>query len=507
MIPGAGVRAEPSRRAAPRTRSREDEFIRALETAGHRIKDPVAKLRYIRGSLARYQAVREFIDAVPFAPLRFALYRWVSFEGLRHMLTPRSMGGPVPLVEGTRRLLAVTRAASVAAAVAVVLALAAAAYRPARQASAGAEAVPVLAASLPLPSVAEALPPVPPGVKPTAIWLVEKGDGWEQYSNGLRVDSTYAVGGDPRHYRVFDEKDGLKGPVETKPVGILFHTSESDVWPLEAANNERLRESSHGLLRYVHRLRLYNYVVDRFGRVFRVVEEEAKANHAGNAVWARDGDVYLSLNNAFLGICFETRWDGGRALPITAAQLAAGRSLTDYLRQRWAIAPEMCVTHGLTSVNPKKHLIGHHMDWARGFPFEAFGLPNQYARSAASVALFGFGYDGDFLKVLGEPWAGVRSAERALAEEAARRGRSVEEIRRERQSLYDRWHEEQTREEETATQSGPAQLTEQAQTARVANLAPAKRAGNRQRAASEAEFTSAKRAGGLEGAAQHPPAH
>ena len=38
----------------------------------------------------------------------------------------------------------------------------------------------------------------------------------------------------------------------------------------------------------------------------------------------------------------------------------------------------MCVAHGLTSVNPKKHLIGHHMDWARGFPFEAFGLPDQY---------------------------------------------------------------------------------------------------------------------------------
>ena len=71
----------------------------------------------------------------------------------------------------------------------------------------------------------------------------------------------------------------------------------------------------------------------------------------------------------------------------------------------------MCVTHGLTSVNPKKHLIGHHMDWARGFPFEAFGLPDQYERPAPSVALFGFGYDDDFLKVLGEPWPGVREAE------------------------------------------------------------------------------------------------
>ena len=41
------------------------------------------------------------------------------------------------------------------------------------------------------------------------------------------------------------------------------------------------------------------------------------------------------------------------------------------------------MTHGLTSVNPKKHLIGHHLDWARGFPFEAFGLPDQYQRRGA----------------------------------------------------------------------------------------------------------------------------
>ena len=97
------------------------------------------------------------------------------------------------------------------------------------------------------------------------------------------------------------------------------------------------------------------------------------------------------------------------------------------------------MTHGLTSISPGRHLIGHHLDWARGFPFEAFGLPDQYARPAPSVAVFGFDYDDDFLKVLGEPWAGVRAAERALAEEATRRGTTVEELRHERQQLYDRW--------------------------------------------------------------------
>jgi hypothetical protein len=117
----------------------------------------------------------------------------------------------------------------------------------------------------------------------------------------------------------------------------------------------------------------------------------------------------------------------------------------------------MCVTHGLTSVNPKKHLIGHHVDWARGFPFEAFSLPDQYMRPAPAVALFGFGYDDDLVKAMGEPWAGVREAERTLAEDAARAGRSVDDLRRERQQLYDRWLSEQSQADEVTAASGRAE--------------------------------------------------
>jgi N-acetylmuramoyl-L-alanine amidase len=212
------------------------------------------------------------------------------------------------------------------------------------------------------------------------------------------------------------------------------------------------------LRRYVRQHKLYHYLIDRFGRVYRVVEEESKANHAGNSVWARGEQIHMNLNHAFLGVSFETRWEGGRALPITQAQFAAGRNLADWLRQRWEIPADMCVAHGLTSVNPKKHLIGHHMDWARGFPFEAFGLPNQYQTEPASVAQFGFGYDEDFLKVLGEPWAGVQQAERALAGEAARQGKTVEQVRRERQALYDVWLGEQARAEAEAA-AGRLELT------------------------------------------------
>ena len=277
------------------------------------------------------------------------------------------------------------------------------------------------------------------GLMPSTIWLADRGPDWELYSNGLRIETAHTVKGEPRRYRVHDRAGGLQKDVYTKPIGILYHTSESDLWPLEEGFEQQLRRSSAGLLRYVRKAQAYNYLIDRFGRVYRVVDDDTKAKHAGRAVWARNDEVYLDLNNAFVGVSFESRWDGGRTLPITRAQLIAGRNLTHYLRQRFAIAPEMCVTHGLTSVNATQKLIAYHRDWARGFPFDAFGLPDLYAVPTPSVALFGFGYDGHFLRAVGERWPGLVAAEQMLAEEARARSVSVGALRRERQELYLKW--------------------------------------------------------------------
>jgi hypothetical protein len=244
----------------------------------------------------------------------------------------------------------------------------------------------------------------------------------------------------------------MREEVQDRPVGIVFHTSESDIWPLDESFNENLRTSSHNLLRYLQKNKLYNYLIDRFGRVFRVVKDETKANHAGQSVWTKGDAIYLGLNASFLAVSFETRWEGGHALPITAAQLAAGRNLTDWLRQDWGIEADMCTGHGLVSVNGKKHLIGHHVDWARGFPFEAFGLPDQYARMSPAVALFGLGYDDEFIRVMGEPWPGVREAERQLEVAARDGGKTVDDVRRERQALFDRFLVDLTRDQEQAAQ-------------------------------------------------------
>jgi N-acetylmuramoyl-L-alanine amidase len=439
--------APPSAKGPRPPRKDADEFVLALEEVSRGIQDPVAKLRYIRGSLARYQQADRCVRAVPFAGLRHLIYRLLSLDGIRHLLTSNPMGASVPVDLGTRRRVRAAGLAAVAAVLLLGVGLLGVGFKVTRS---SAEAAAPPPPGPPRPVVAETLAALPTGMTPASVWLVEKSDSSEQYSNGLRIDTTFTVAGEPRRYRVFQAGRGMSTETFDKPAGILFHTSESDIWPLDEAHNEKLRDSSHGLLRYLKRNLVYHYLVDRFGRVYRVVDEASKANHAGAAVWNRESAVYLNLNNAFLSLCFETRWEGGRALPITAAQLAAGRSLTDYLRQRYDIAGDMCVGHGIVSVNPKTHLIGHHLDWARGFPFAAFGLPDQYARALPSVAIFGFTYDDPFLATMGEPWPGVREAEHILAGEAAARGKTTEEIRKERRAIYDGWAAEQTRDQDQA---------------------------------------------------------
>jgi hypothetical protein len=430
------------------------EYEMALDAVCAHMRDPVSKLRFIRESLTHYDALRRRVGWVPSAHFRRRLYVWLAIERFRPILLKGDL--PPAARRRLRRslLLGRTLAACGALGAIALVGTISASVLIVIPSSAARTIAPTPAPKAAPPARAAATPEPVPAAPPTStgVWLVERGEKYEQYSNGLRIDTEFSVRGTPRRFHVFDA-DGMRSEVYEAPVGIVFHTSESDIWPMEESYNENLRDSSHRLLRYLKREEVYNYLIDRFGRVYRVVEDAYKANHAGYSVWEDKGRYYLGLNNSFLGVCFETRWEGGVALPITSAQFTAGRNLTDCLRHRFGIPAEMCVGHGIVSVNARKHLIGHHVDWARGFPFESFGLPDQYRVPPPSVAFFGFGYDDGFLNVMGKPWPGVLRAEQDLARAAQERGLGLADLRRERQSVYDLWIAEQARDDEQAAAS------------------------------------------------------
>ncbi len=182
---------------------------------------------------------------------------------------------------------------------------------------------------------------------------------------------------------------------------------------------------------------LYNFVIDRFGQVFRIVPENEVAFHAGHSIWADRDRIYDGLNESFIGVAFETQT--GKA--VEAAQIRSGRLLTDYLRGRYDIPEANCVTHAQVSVNPENMRIGFHTDWAASFPFEQFGLHSGYSAAVPSVALFGFDYDRQFLDAIGgEPWPGLIAAEESIRSEAHDRGEGAETYRRELRERYRRVH-------------------------------------------------------------------
>ena len=265
------------------------------------------------------------------------------------------------------------------------------------------------------------------------IWLAEQGDGYEFYSNGARVLTEFETEGSPRSYYRFDlealtENSG-QGEILSRPVGIVYHVSESDLLPFADRYNSSLKTLSRALLEYANEHRLYNYVIDRFGRTYRVVRDEFAANHAGNSVWSDGHSVFVNLSASFVGICFEGRGAAKGAEGINEAQIYAARVLTAVLRSKYGIDDANCVTHGLVSVNPSNRLMGYHTDWVSEFPFEALGLSNKYETELAAISRLGFGYDQAYVAAAGVKWPGLERADATLREAAEKNGLSIEKER------------------------------------------------------------------------------
>jgi hypothetical protein len=261
------------------------------------------------------------------------------------------------------------------------------------------------------------VPPAPVFEAPLPdVWLVEKSAAEETYSNGLRINNRYVVPHYPRSYLVFPANRTGPAVRRYEPAGIVFHTTESHQVPFEADQNNALRRVGESLLEYVQRNFAYHFVIDRFGRVYRVVAESDAADHAGPSLWADDKWLYVNLNRSFLGISFEARTVPGQAeSEASPAQIRTAAMLTEMLRSRYRIPAANCVTHAQVSVNPSNMQVGYHTDWASGFPFEQVGLPNNYAQALPAVWAFGFLASAEFRAVTGERMAeGVDRAEEAL---------------------------------------------------------------------------------------------
>jgi N-acetylmuramoyl-L-alanine amidase-like protein len=275
------------------------------------------------------------------------------------------------------------------------------------------------------------------GADVPAVWLVDKTNEFEMYSNGLRIENRSSVSNEPRWYPLIGrDLSAPWGPRRSQPAGIVFHTTESDQVPFEPDQNHMLKHIGQELLVYLRNRRAYHFLIDRFGRVHRIVVESDAANHAGHSVWADEQWSYINLNASFLSIAFEAHTEPGEP-QANAAQIHAAKVLTAMLRSKYNIPAENCVTHAQVSVNPGLMRIGWHTDWGNHFPFEEIGLPDNYQQPIPALSLFGFAYDATYLRSTSAAvWQALALSEEQMRRAAARQGTTVPEYRKLLQKKY-----------------------------------------------------------------------
>ena len=275
---------------------------------------------------------------------------------------------------------------------------------------------------------ADKLPDIAPSVNPQnlppdSVWLVGNSAAYENYSNGLRIEKQYAIANSPRtRYRLFRREHPTMDKFEWKTAiaGIVYHTTESHVATFEASNTAVQNKADLWTIADIQKRRCYNYVIDRYGRVWRVVNEDSVAWHAGRSIWADSTGTYVDVNDSFLGVAFEAQTYDDSQSTATPAQIHSARALTDMLRSKYKIPSYNCVTHAQVSVSAQFMKIGHHTDWAGNFPFVAMGLPDNYALPLPAVWAFGFDYDPIFVRATGNRmWQGLIYAEQMIREQSS----------------------------------------------------------------------------------------
>jgi N-acetylmuramoyl-L-alanine amidase len=276
--------------------------------------------------------------------------------------------------------------------------------------------------------------------KPEKIWLRNTVGDLEKWSNGCQISTKYETDNHPRAYYTIPRGAETDGDlVSHKIVGIIYHTPESGIVDFIPDNNEAIEKRTRRLLEWVRDHKLYNYMIDRYGDIYRIVRDDQAADHAGHSLWADAKSIYVSLNESFLGVCFESKFDGASSLDeiLTPVQINSGRLLTDVLRSQYGIDDADCTTHGLVAVDHEKMLIARHHDWVRYFPFEAMGLSDKYSIQPPSMSDYGFTFNEEVLTKLDyKLWEGAVTAEKEFNRRAEEARVSPEVLRRKWQDRY-----------------------------------------------------------------------
>jgi N-acetyl-anhydromuramyl-L-alanine amidase AmpD len=277
--------------------------------------------------------------------------------------------------------------------------------------------------------------------KSEKVWLSEKEGEYEKWSNSCRISTRYETGNRPRSYYTIPRRSELAGDqVSDKIVGIVYHTPENYMYDFVQSNSKAIQKGSRGLIEHIREHKKYNYVINRIGEIYRIVRDDHAAYHAGESLWADAKNTYVLLNESFLGVCFESKYDGATSLEqiLTKAQIISGRLLTEVLRSKYAIDDANCTTHGLVAVDPDKMTIARHHDWVHFFPFEMMGLSNKYKVRPPNMTDYGFTYDEDILaKKLGHKlWEGASTAEEEFNRQAELARVSPDDLRRKLRDRY-----------------------------------------------------------------------
>jgi N-acetyl-anhydromuramyl-L-alanine amidase AmpD len=277
--------------------------------------------------------------------------------------------------------------------------------------------------------------------KPENVWLSRTEGEYEKWTNGCIISTKYETNNHLRAYFTIPRREGTDGDqVSHNIAGIVYHTPESYMFDFIPNNNQAIQKGSRALLEYVREHKKYNYVIDRIGGIYRIVRDDQAAIHAGDSLWADEKNTYVLLNESFLGVCFEGKFEGASSLNqiLTRPQIDSGRLLTDVLRRKYNIGDANCTTHGLVAVDPEKMLIARHHDWVRFFPFEAMGLSDKYKIQPPNMTDYGFTYDEDVLakKLDHKPWEGAVMAEKEFNRRAELEHVSPDDLRRKLRDRY-----------------------------------------------------------------------